>query len=118
MLEQTLSKLKYTQERINALTTEMDGLKEEVLLIMKGKGLNSIDAKEKLGLTITRTARRNYHYDLDKLLPLVANRQNEIMTVDKKKVDELAKELPAINQALVEDGITEFIKVNLVKNAN
>lgn len=117
MLEQTLSKLKYTQERINALTAEMDGLKEEVLLIMKGKGLNTIDAKEKLGMTVTRTVRRNYHYDEQRLISVLGLDINEVKSIDKKKVEKLIESRPEISNARVEDGDTEFIKVNLVKNA-
>ena len=111
-LKATLARIKEVQEQMTALETELKTRKESVLLEMKSKGLENIDAKESLGLTVTKAIRVNYHYDEAKVSTILLDRFNEVLSLDKAKADKFE----SLSIAKVIDSTTDYIIIKKAKN--
>jgi len=111
-LKVELGRIKELQEQIETAEAEVKTRKETVLLEMKAQGLESIDAKESLGLTVTKAMRVKYHYDEIKARAILLDRFEEVLSLDKAKADKFE----SLKEAKEIDSTTEYIMINKAKN--
>jgi hypothetical protein len=113
-----LEQIKLYQDGIEASELMLADFKGKVLNAMNTNGIDKIDASTSLGVIATKVIRKDFHYDETILHSKLGTRYNEVLAVDKKRVDALVVEIPAIKDAIVVDKETSFVKIKKVKNGS
>jgi hypothetical protein len=111
-LKVTLGRIKELQDQMAAAEAEIKPLKEAVLIEMKAKGLENIDARESLGITVTKAMRVKYHYNEEKVREILLDRFTEVLSLDKVKADKFE----SLKIAMEIDSTTDYIMINKAKN--
>lgn len=88
-------------------------LRKELEELMEKEGVEKV-VSEALGVMATLIIREDTIIDRERVEQVLGDRYPEVLSIDRKKVNNLVKTVPQLSEAFIPDRETQFIKVTKI----